>query len=740
MENSIVQFISHLYKDSTSGSWIIQSNEQHQAGVAEMSASFACKFGLSSWGRLLGLLHDKGKERDSFQHYIRRANGMPCGGGKSDIDHHHAYVGGLIAKEIMGKGVEDLLVNQIISHHSGLHDFVDVENMLRTKTLPNEIAYEKPDAAELCKELVKCTFFNAKADYRHFHHLSRMLFSCLVDADRLDTERFMDKHSWDLRKSYSGIPDLLPRLEKYIKDLQSSSNDTPVNRIRREIQESCRKASAWGKGFFSLTVPTGGGKTLSSLLWAMRHAVNHGMDRIIIAIPYTSIISQTAGLLKSILGENNVLEHHSGFNPDDMTDPEAAEKVRFATENWDYPIIVTTNVQLFESMFSHRPGACRKLHNIVNSVIILDEVQTLPTDFLQPIVDAMLAYTKLFGVSFLFTTASQPVLSGLIEGVNPTANFRGINKIREIIPSDLLLHDRLRRVELKIDRTGRTYDEIASILCGYDRVLCIVNTRKDAKELFDRLPQEGRKLHLSRMMCPDHVDEAIREIKTLLKDDSHSILRVVTTQLVEAGVDIDFPVVFRQEAGLDSILQAAGRCNREGKSNLGYTHVFSLSAEGRLPFGAIADAHNSLSNLSPNSDWFAPSVMNKYFIYLYAHKNTFDRQNIKEYLYKRTEMSFKSASEKFHLIDEDGVKVIVNWKKSLDLVARLRKEGCSRHLMARLARFSVDIRRSDFRRLSEYGAVEEVIDGVYVVADGSQYDAATGLSLDNHWMEEILMI
>lgn len=217
MENSIVQFISHLYKDSTSGSWIIQSNEQHQAGVAEMSASFACKFGLSFWGRLLGLLHDKGKERDSFQHYIRRANGMPCVGGKFDIDHHHAYVGGLIAKEIMGKGVEDLLVNQIISHHSGLHDFVDVENMLSTKTLPNEIAYEKPDAAELCKELGKCTFFNAKADYRHFHHLSRMLFSCLVDADRLDTERFMDKHSWDLRKSYSGIPDLLPRLEKYIR-------------------------------------------------------------------------------------------------------------------------------------------------------------------------------------------------------------------------------------------------------------------------------------------------------------------------------------------------------------------------------------------------------------------------------------------------------------------------------------------------------------------------------------------
>ena len=464
------------------------------------------------------------------------------------------------------------------------------------------------------------------------------------------------------------------------------------------------------------------------------------MRRIIIAIPYTSIIVQTAGILKNIFGEENVLEHHSNFNPDEIIDEEVREKAMLATENWDYPVIVTTNVQLFESMFSNRPSACRKLHNIVDSIIILDELQTLPTDFLQPIVDAMKAYHKLFGVSFLFTTASQPVLSGTIEGTNPKAVIDGIEHISEIIPEEYALHDRLRRVKLVIDNTGKTYDEMAAELAKHDKVLCIVNTRKDAKELYDRLPDEGMKLHLSRMMCPDHISETILRIKALLVNGSQPIVRVVATQLIEAGVDIDFPVVLRQEAGMDYVLQAAGRCNREGKNTLGQTFVFSLSAQNRMPFGSMAAANSARLNLPSDSNWFAPSVMTEYFRQLYSRKNTFDEKDINHYLYKPDELCFAKASELFKLIQDDGVNLIVNWKNSFNLVEKLKETGCSYPLMKQLAQFTVNVHRSDFSKLLECGAVSEIVKGVYIVPDKAQYDEITGLSLENHWMEEILTI
>lgn len=549
----------------------------------------------------------------------------------------------------------------------------------------------------------------------------------------------MDMESWKKRGGHSTIANVLSKLEDYLQKLQLNAPDTDVNRIRKKVQEQCFKTSLGVKGFYSLTVPTGGGKTLSSLLWALKHAVRHSMSRIIIAIPYTSIIVQTAGLLKEIFGEENVLEHHSNFNPDEIKNEEAREKARLATENWDYPIVVTTNVQLFESMFSNKPSDCRKLHNIVNSVIILDEVQTLPTDFLQPIVDALKAYQQIFGVSVLFTTASQPVLSGLIKGANPTADFEGIERITEIIPKEFSLHEKLRRVKLVIDNTGKTYDEIAAKVAIYNKVLCIVNTRKDAKELYNRLPDEGIKLHLSRMMCPAHISETIRMIKALLKDESQPIIRVIATQLVEAGVDIDFPVVFRQEAGLDSVLQAAGRCNREGRNAVGNTFVFSLAAEKRIPFGTMVAANDARKSLPADSDWFSPSVMKKYFHQLDCRINTFDNEEINRYLYNPKELCFEMASKKFRLIDDDCINVIVNWENSMELVEKLKESGCTYSLMKRLAKFTVGIHRSDFDKLVSYDAIEEVLEGIYVMADRAQYDKNIGLRLDNHWMEELLI-
>lgn len=741
MENERL-LISHLRQDKENGEWVIQTNDEHQSGVAKISFEFAGEFGLPSWGRALGLLHDKGKERKAFQQYIRRVNGIPIADKTHYADHNHSFVGGLLADKLMGKNVMNLLSNQIISHHTGLHDYGYVESILDETKLPEEINKDniKIDFRALVNEFQELSFFKSKDNTMQFHHLSRMLFSCLIDADRLDTERFMDVESWKKRVCWYNIADLLPKLDAYMQMLQKHAADTEVNRIRKMVQEQCRKTSSGEKGFYSLTVPTGGGKTLSSLLWAMKHAVAHGMKRIIIAIPYTSIIVQTAGLLKSIFGEENVLEHHSNFNPDSIGDEKTREMAKLATENWDYPIIVTTNVQLFESMFSNKPSVCRKLHNIVNSVIILDEVQTLPTDFLQPIVDSLKAYREMFGVSVLFTTASQPVLDGLIEGSNPFEKFKGIDNITEIIPDEYKLHDRLRRVDIKIYKEGSTYDEIATMLAKYNKVLCIVNTRKDAKELYDRLPDEGVKLHLSRMMCPKHISKTICEIKNILKDNSQSVVRVIATQLVEAGVDIDFPVVFRQEAGLDSVLQAAGRCNREGRIDIGYTFVFSLSAENRLPFGSIKDANNARLNLPDDSDWFSPSVMQAYFKNLYSQKGTFDKKGIKYYLYKYNELCFEKASEAFKLIDDDGVNVIVNWENSMDLVEQLKISGCTYSLMKQLAQFTVSVKRTDFNKLCQYGVIEEILEGVYVLTDRAQYNRYTGLSLENHWMDEILTI
>lgn len=721
-------YISHLYQDKNDGHWVIQSNEEHIAGVAELASRFANEFGMPSWGKILGILHDKGKESNAFQQHIKKNSGYEPD-AKVKGDYCHAYVGGIIARKLYGRSFDNFLANQIVSHHTGLHDSDGLDNDL-SKTLPQEIN----DSVEKI-QLDRLKINIASND---FHHLARMLYSCLVDADFLDTEAFMDKESSDLRKNKETLSTLLPKLETYLRTLKGRAVASDVNVLRNQIQQQCAKMSETPIGFYSLTVPTGGGKTLSSLLWGMKHAIMNGQKRIIIAIPYTSIIVQTAETLRKIFGDENVLEHHSNVDADAIKDEALREKLKLATENWDYPIIVTTNVQLFESMFSNKPSVCRKLHNIVNSVIILDEVQTLPTDFLQPIVDSLKTYNNLFGVSVLFATASQPVLSGMIEGCNPKDSFAGIEKVTEIIPSDFRLHDRLRRVRLEIDNEGRTYDDIAAMLCRHKRVLCIVNTRKDAKELYQRLPQEGITLHLSRMMCPKHVSDTIKQIKEALEDDRNEIIRVVSTQLVEAGVDIDFPVVYRQEAGLDSVLQAAGRCNREGKLGVCTAYVFSLSKEHGLP-NCIQTANQARINLIDIHDWFAPETMTKYFKQLY-HRGAFDKKGMKKLLYESRKIHFASAAKKFQLIEDVGRTVYVCWENSMDLVQKFLKDGPSYRLMKKLASYSVCINEKDFETLKEMGVVREKKEGFWIVDYAQQYDEHLGLRTDNNWTNQSLIV
>ena len=718
--------ISHIKQlDEKRQNWLIQTNSEHCENVSALTEQFASKFGFGQIGKIMGLLHDKGKEQQSFQNHIKSSSGYD----KSIKDEHvqHAYVGALLAKKLYPQFC-DIIGPEIYAHHSGLHDYNDYNEILNQE-IPDDI-----DSKSIDIEIVTPKGMKNLKEASDCHHLIRVLFSCLVDADYLDTEAFMNEKNSPKRGKADNLKVLKPLLDSYIAKLKDNAKDTSVNRIRNTVQELCFESSSMDTGFYSLTVPTGGGKTLSSLVWAINHALQHNKDRIIIAIPYTSIITQTAAILRSIFGDKNVLEHHSNVDFENIKDKELSEQLRLATENWDYPIVVTTNVQLFESMYSNRPKACRKLHNIANSVLILDEVQTLPLEFLQPIIDGLKSYNRLFSTTVLFTTASLPALKD--DSIINKFKLHGIENITEIIPDDLELHKKLRRVELHFDNEKSTHEDIAQRIERENRVLCIVNTRKHAQAVYENLTHDEMTFHLSRMMCSAHIKNTIDDIKRALYDKNNKKIIVVATQLIEAGVDIDFPIVYRQDAGLDSVLQAAGRCNREGKLSIGHTHVFSL---GPNPPGFISNASNALKNMVEVKDWFAPKTMIQYFYQLFSRTPSFDKKNIKEYLYDPSGLCFKQAAQEFKLIDDNGISVIVNYKDSSKHVNELISNGVSYHLMRKLGQYTVSVHEKDFIKLNQAGLITEIAEGIYYIPDENQYDDKVGLTLNNHWLDELLI-
>lgn len=734
MENT--QIISHIRKEDLA----IQTNEAHSFGVAERAELFTQALGMPGWGTFLGLLHDKGKEKNDFQTYIRLMNEFPAD-SRTYQDKTHAYVGALLAKRLFPKGYH-FVAYALAGHHAGMPDSYLLEELLK-KDLPEEVSWDGlPDVPSPPSYL-------EQMQPSDLNHLFRMLYSCLVDADYLDTENFMMPGQVRLRNNQTSLADLLPKLEVYLQNLAERSADTPVNRIRKQVQDVCRQAAERPSGVYSLTVPTGGGKTLSSILWAMLHAIRQGKQRIILSIPYTSIITQTAAVLKKIFGDDQVLEHHSNLAVDetDVLDETALRK-KLATENWDFPIIVTTNVQLLESMYASHPSACRKLHNIANSVLLFDEVQTLPGERLQPIVDALRTYQRFFGVSLLFTTASQPTLEGVRPGHQ--ADLLGFEKIEEIVPAAWHLHEKLRRVHLHFCTSPLTYQEISEQLLQHPRVLCIVNTRKDAGEIFSRLGESepgALHFHLSRMMCAEHLDHTLHEIKEALQRDASTPIRVVSTQLVEAGVDMDFPVVYRQEAGLDSILQAAGRCNREGKlPELGRTEVFQIEGR-RVPLGTLNYANQARLNMPVPKDWFSPEAMKDYFTHFYHQIPTFDKKEedkdglkwtMHELLYSVKKLMFDTADHVFRLIDSKGYSVVVHYGESDTLMNHLKNGVFDPLLFRRLNRYAVQLNEHDFKAFVEAGMIEPV-QGLYYLSDSAQYHSSVGLKLDNHWIDEILI-
>lgn len=714
-------FIAHSHENLKPEQW--QKLTDHLQNTAELAGRFAAEFDSYDWAYLAGLLHDLGKTSQNFQNRIHQ----PEIGGIFPKDPHSTD--GAIYAEQLFPHTGRIISYLVAGHHAGLPDWMD--DMNSSSTLMERLKTKPKWDQDFIKNFINDKVYKPKKpnlDTSLDLYCStwvRMLFSCLVDADFLDTETFMTPEKNKQRGNYRTLKKLLSLFEKYMEEKIKTSMPSSINEKRRNILETCIKKSAEKPGLFTLTVPTGGGKTLSSMAFALHHAVYHKKERIIYVIPYTSIIEQTADVFRTIFSDD-VIEHHSNFDSHQNDDENS--KYKLATENWDAPIIVTTTVQFFESLFASRSSRCRKLHNIVNSVVILDEPQLLPTDFLSPILLAIRELQKNYKVTFLFTSATQPAFQ-------PQASlaFPGLPDLQEIIPDPKILHKEFVRTRLEIIQNLEPvqWDTLASKLQQHPCVLCIVNKRKDARELWEKMPPGT--YHLSALMCGAHRSEKINEIKEKLKNNSP--VRVVSTQLVEAGVDFDFPVVYRAVAGLDSIAQAAGRCNREGKLNIGIVYIFE--PEGRPPAGFLRQAgdagRNLLKQYGENS--LQLECFDKYFRNLYwMRSEKLDRENIISLLKNNSalDMRFRTVAEKFHIIDESAQRpVVVAWKEGAKWIEILKKIGQpERWLLRKLQRYTVMIPVTVHEQLLRAHDISEVHPGIYIQEKTNLYHEELGLCPD----------
>jgi len=553
-----------------------------------------------------------------------------------------------------------------------------------------------------------------------YHLWVRMLFSCLVDADFLDTEEFMNKSKHAQRPIFPTLLVLKARFDEKLMKTVADAPATSVNRIRADVLAACRDMATRPAGLYSLTVPTGGGKTLSGTAFALDHATrpDHIKDRIIYVIPYTSIIEQTADELRKYFGSDNVVEHHSNIAPESESE---TPFLALAAENWDAPVIVTTNVQFFESLYSAKPGRCRKLHNIANSVVILDEAQLLPPELLFPCVEVLNRLVSDYCVTILLSTATQPALPNLCQNPHP------------IIPNVASLYAQLKRTEIIFPDDMNCPSDwafLAAELAQYDQVLCIVNSRPDCHKLWVEMP-EGT-IHLSALMCGAHRSKIIADIKARLPRSE--VCRVISTQLVEAGVDIDFPVVYRALAGLDSINQAAGRCNREGKlPKLGEVKVFV--APKPAPPGLLRKGEDTTREMAASPDFFpdTPDTFQKYFKRYYASINDMGEKWWHEKLVRDVNpdgnVQFRTAGKEFRLIKDLSVPIIVRFGGNDKLIDQLRFAGPGRKIMRQLQRYTVNVKPDMAKRLQNEGRVEEIHDGILVQADSNLYNMQVGLDI-----------
>lgn len=737
-----MNFFAHSRTGEGKETW--QTLREHSEAVGEMCADFAGSFGCGEWGRLLGQLHDFGKARSSFQGYLARANGLDDE-GYDNGSHGHSSAGASLAVERFG-AMGRVLAYSIAGHHAGLPDWSGGENPngALVQRLNDETPVLEEETLKRYEENLALPAKLPTPPWKMERNSSdvsfwmRMLYSCLVDADFLDTEAFMDRERSEERsKPYSSLEVLSRKFFEKLNEMEAEAAKTKVNEIRSQIRLSCESAADETPGLFSLTVPTGGGKTLSSTAFALKHALKHGLKRVIYVIPYTSIIEQTADVLRGFLGAENVLEHHSNFDPEKET-----PRSRLSSENWDTPIVVTTAVQFFESLYACKSSRCRKLHNIAGSVVILDEVQLLPLRLMLPCAEAIKQLSMHYCTSVVLSTATQLNLPG----VEPSS-------VREIIPSSLDLYHRLKRTEVEFPddlSVRRTWDEIADELSSFNQVLCIVNTRRDCRDLFEKMP-EGT-IHLSAGMCGEHRSRMIAEIKRKLACGEP--IRAVSTQLVEAGVDIDFPVVYRAFSGLSSVAQSAGRCNREGRID-GFGRVVVFMPPERTPVKDLRDGEYALADLLGRPcgvDMDDAEVYPEYFSAVQNRANDtgqdFSRmlgvyvpeafRNGAMCPAEPLQYQFREAAAAFRMIDGAvQIPVIVRYGGNEELVKSLYEIGPKRFLMRKLQRFTVNVPRARIPELLEKGMIveltipkeKEVRSGIYVQTAPSAYREDIGLDV-----------
>ena len=715
-----------------------QPLEAHLRNVAELAAEFARPFGGEEWARVAGLWHDLGKYSDAFQKKLFDANGMESHLETIPGKVVHSEAGGHLAQLNGWRGIDRALCWLIMGHHTGLTDYEPHDSGARALSLK----MRHPEKAEPLLDRIPDSIRQQPqpsapkplldgADVAFF---IRMLFSCLVDADFLDTERFMNREKSGLRTApYPEMNVLLKAFNKHMDGLCSSAPDTEVNRVRASVLAQCRSAAESQPNVFSLTVPTGGGKTLASMAFALRHAVKHGKRRIIYVIPYTSIIEQTASVFRSIPGfEQAVLEHHA--NVADSGESRESVRSRLAAENWDAPVIVTTSVQFFESLYACRTSRCRKLHNMANSVTVFDEAQCLPPECLRPIVFAIRELRRHYGTTAVLCTATQPVLE---KTDSFDFKFReGFDRVVPIIDYPDRLAEQLKRVEVKTlaDLAPLTPFEISSRIAAITRpVLCIVNSKRGARAIAEALSAETT-LHLSTNMCAEHRLIVIAEIRRRLERHPNAKLHVISTSLVEAGVDLDFPIVFRALAGLDSIAQAAGRCNREGRlPTAGETFVFAPERQPAYVRQPVSLGREFL-RADRMGDIFKPETFCRYFRlrFFQLGSSALDSHGIRPLLSGNMDFAFRTAANRFRMIDDDWQRsLIVPFGEAQALLDRMAtREWEARMLLRALQRYAVSVPLKTHERLLSEGYAREwkTMPGLYVLDDKALYSDKYGFT------------
>ncbi len=679
-----------------------QMMEEHLRAVADMARDFATSFGAGDFAHWVGWLHDVGKYSDDFQDYLRRCHNDKLAGKKEKTrpgGNDHKNAGTRLASLLVQKPKTDAGV-LVLGHHGGMPALTaSVVDSTLNANLDTVIArahqclpYLKALPAQRPMPPAAGSSKNKCEMQREREMFLRMVFSCLVDADSLDTERHFQAGVYAKREWNASLQEWKELLNAKQVDLQAKAQTAiggtapTVNEVRGEVYHACIAAGGEPQSAFSLTVPTGGGKTLASLAFALAHATDpqHPLDRIIYAIPYTSIIDQTAGVFRDLLGdEAPILVHHSAL-PENAKEDDGkggSSWRRLVSQNWDVPLTVTTTVQLFESLFSNAPGRCRKLHNLANSVIILDEAQMLPISLLKPILDALKILVRYYHTTVVFCTATQPAFDTLSQ------HLSGFPKINSIVPVEQQKRhfEVMKRVTYHVEPEAWDWAQVAAAMRKDDLTQClaIVNTRANAIALLEAL-DDPEAFHLSTLLCGAHREEVLRQVRKRLKEGGSC--RLVSTQVIECGVDVDFPRVLRAIGPLDRIVQAAGRCNREGLRENGEVIVFQPS-QGKMPPGEYETmvAETRLLLQEADLDFHDPELYRRYFLTLYGSKGSVetDKPGIQKL---RQEMDFPEVAKQFRMIQQDTRPVLVCYEPKQILFEQISQAARAGHMTRELWR------------------------------------------------------